>query len=214
MDGWTFVKNIFRYGGSEVSEGAAQAMIRGTVVSPAGLSPPLVLIRPQETGADLPSEVGTGTKLHLEAAAIDLGGRIVSYAWTATGGTFDNDDVRQVTWTAPSRVGTPVITVVVTDNDGLTGSAEVTIPLFTSSGQGDGDDPTEDDTEDDPDDDDTGQGDGDDPTEDDTEDDPDDDDTEDDPTPTDVPAIPTLLLFPAAALLAALGLRRRASKSV
>ena len=107
-----------------------------------------------------------------------------------------------------------MITVVVTDNDGLTGSAEVTIPLFTSSGQGDGDDPTEDDTEDDPDDDDTGQGDGDDPTEDDTEDDPDDDDTEDDPTPTDVPAIPTLLLFPAAALLAALGLRRRASKSV
>ena len=70
-----------------------------------------------------------GSKIRLNGKrSSDADGRIVSYRWTATGGSFDNPHKARPKFRAPDD-GTYTLTLEVTDNDGLTDSATTTVKV-------------------------------------------------------------------------------------
>ncbi|GMQ84796.1 MAG: hypothetical protein BMS9Abin07_0361 [Acidimicrobiia bacterium] len=70
-----------------------------------------------------------GSKIRLNGRrSSDPDGRIVTYRWTATGGSFDNPNKSRPKFRAPNN-GTYIVTLEVTDNDGLTDSATTTVTV-------------------------------------------------------------------------------------
>ena len=64
--------------------------------------------------AAAPLETNVGETVTLTSSAVDDDGTAVTYAWTATGGTFANPAAANTTWTCPA-VGSYDLTLVVSD---------------------------------------------------------------------------------------------------
>ncbi len=73
--------------------------------------------------------VAPGGAVLLTATASDPDGGELTYAWSAPSGSFDATDQATVTWTAPSGAGPVEIAVTVTDDEGQTASASVTVTV-------------------------------------------------------------------------------------
>ena len=78
--------------------------------------------------------VDRGAVLQLEATSADSNGMIAEYAWTSDPevGTFSDAAVEDATWTAPATTmddQVVTLTLVVTDNDGVTASDDVMITV-------------------------------------------------------------------------------------
>ena len=79
-------------------------------------------------------DVAGDTDLQLQATSADSDGTIATYAWAADPavGTFSDAAVKDATWTAPAATTDDqevTLTLMVTDNDGATASASVTITV-------------------------------------------------------------------------------------
>ena len=92
---------------------------------------------PPTVSIQTPAQSVSGeTEIALAATAADEDGNIVTYLWTADGGSFDDDSVEDPTWIAPAsglrsdQVFTLRLTV--TDDDGRTAYAEVEITVPTA----------------------------------------------------------------------------------
>ena len=82
--------------------------------------------------------VDGGTRVTPTVTADDPDGSIASYAWSATGGTFANDNVatRNATWIAPDEQATEqtyTLTLRVTDDGGKSDSATVDIRVIKAN---------------------------------------------------------------------------------
>jgi hypothetical protein len=81
--------------------------------------------------------VNAGASVQLSASAsTDSDGSIISYAWTQTSGTpvsLTGANTATASFTAPSVGGDLVFKVIVTDNDGATASASVTITVIPAN---------------------------------------------------------------------------------
>jgi len=84
------------------------------------------------------SSVQMGGALTLTAAAHDPNpGDTLTYAWTATGGTFSAPNATSTSWTAPSSTGVQTLTFTVTDSQGA--AVSVSLAVNVSSGGSTGD---------------------------------------------------------------------------
>lgn len=94
----------------------------------AAANPPVI------TGLTRPAgPVIVGASVPLSVTASDPLGGTLTYAWTATGGTFDVTAAAAVTWTAPATEGPVDVTVAVTNAAGTTTRVEsfqVVISVF------------------------------------------------------------------------------------
>lgn len=78
-----------------------------------------------------PCAVTPGGEAILTATASDPDDDPLIYAWSASGGTFDGAaDTPTVRWTAPATVGSVTIRVTVSDGEGGTDSARVTMDVY------------------------------------------------------------------------------------
>ena len=73
--------------------------------------------------------VSPGGEVMLTVDAHDPDGGELTYAWSASSGSFDATDKASVTWTAPPEPGDVEIRVTVTDDEGETTSATVTVTV-------------------------------------------------------------------------------------
>ena len=71
--------------------------------------------------------VSTNGTVQLTAFATDPNGDPLTYAWSASGGTFSNATTRQTIWTAPNTEGAYSINVTATDNGNLSATASTTV---------------------------------------------------------------------------------------
>jgi hypothetical protein len=83
------------------------------------------------------TSVATGGALSLTAAAHDPNaGDTLSYAWSATAGSFSAASARSTSWTAPASSGVQTLTFTVTDSQGLSSSISLTVNVTPSGGRG------------------------------------------------------------------------------
>lgn len=64
-----------------------------------------------------------GGTVILKVSAADVDGDPVTFAWTATAGTFSQTSGDSVVWTAPTTAGAATVTIVASDGKGGTDSA-------------------------------------------------------------------------------------------
>ena len=84
------------------------------------------------------TSVTAGGTVSLTAAAHDPNvGDTLSYAWTATGGTFSAPTAASSPWTAPSSVGVQILTLTVTDAQGAAVSISVAVNVISGVSTGD-----------------------------------------------------------------------------
>ena len=78
--------------------------------------------------------VGAGFEVVLSVDAHDPDGGELTYAWSASAGSFDPPEADQavVTWTAPPAPGEVEIRVTVTDDEGETTSDALTLTVTAS----------------------------------------------------------------------------------
>jgi choice-of-anchor C domain-containing protein len=81
-------------------------------------------------------KVAPGATVRLAANASDADGDPLSYAWSAKAGTFNTPEDSNSTWTAPSVVGTQVLTLTVSDN--RSGSRTITLSIDVQHHHADG----------------------------------------------------------------------------
>ncbi|SEM52016.1 Galactose oxidase, central domain [Stigmatella aurantiaca] len=78
-----------------------------------------------------------GGSLTLTVTAHDPNaGDTLTYAWTATGGTFSAASAASTSWTAPASSGIQTLTLTVTDSGGLSSTAAVAIHVMQDEQQG------------------------------------------------------------------------------
>ena len=82
---------------------------------------------PTVTIAAASTTVAPGGTVVLTATAEDSDGRVTSYRWAASRGTFSTREAAETVWTAPERAGRIAVQVTVHDNDGATARATATI---------------------------------------------------------------------------------------
>ena len=102
----------------------------GTILAPAA---PPVNQPPQVTLSCAPCAVAPGGEATLTTMASDPDNDPLAFSWSASGGVFDfggATDTRTVRWTAPATVGAVTIRVTVSDGDGGTASARITMDVF------------------------------------------------------------------------------------
>ena len=81
--------------------------------------------------------VSAGGTLTLQAGGYDPNpGDTLSYAWSATAGTFSSPSTPETSWTAPLSTGIQTLTLTVTDSRGLSSSALVAINVIQGGGEG------------------------------------------------------------------------------
>ena len=85
---------------------------------------------PTVTATAEPAMVAPGGAVVLTAAGTDPDGGELTYAWSASSGSFDATDGATVTWTAPPEPGEVEIRVTATDDEGETASAAVTVTVL------------------------------------------------------------------------------------
>jgi len=74
-------------------------------------------------------EVTVSANCHIVCVAADRDGGVLSYDWSASGGSISGED-SLVSWTAPEAVGTYTITVTVTDGQGGEDTASLDIDVL------------------------------------------------------------------------------------
>ncbi|SEU38238.1 Kelch repeat-containing protein [Stigmatella erecta] len=83
------------------------------------------------------TSVPVGGSLTLAVTAHDPNpGDTLTYAWTATGGTFSTASTASTSWTAPASSGIQTLTLTVTDPGGLSSTAAVAIHVLQDEQQG------------------------------------------------------------------------------
>lgn len=81
----------------------------------------------------------SGTQVHplgtatLSVTASDADGDTLTYAWTATGGTFTGGTTAAPTWTAPATPGSYTLTVTVSDGNGGQNALSLVMAVQSSS---------------------------------------------------------------------------------
>jgi N-acetylneuraminic acid mutarotase len=81
--------------------------------------------------------VQTGASLSLTTTAHDPNpGDTLTYAWTATGGTFSTPTAANTAWTAPATIGVQTLTLTVTDSQGAAVSVSVAINVYSGDATG------------------------------------------------------------------------------
>jgi hypothetical protein len=81
--------------------------------------------------------VPTGGTVSLTATVRDPNtGDTLTYAWTATGGTFSNPAATGNTWTAPATTGIQTLTFTVTDSQGAAGAVSLAINVISGTSTG------------------------------------------------------------------------------
>jgi hypothetical protein len=81
------------------------------------------------------SSVLPGGSLELQVNAHDPNpGDTLTYAWTATAGTFSSSTSTTPTWTAPQRQGPVTLTVRVTDSRGASASLDANVQVRSNTG--------------------------------------------------------------------------------
>ncbi len=82
-----------------------------------------------------PGSVAPGGTLPLVATAEDANpGDSLTYAWTASAGTFSSSSSGTTTWTAPPQPGQATLTLTVTDSQGASHTVSLTVPVSRSAG--------------------------------------------------------------------------------
>ncbi len=83
------------------------------------------------------TSVPAGGSLSLAASARDPNpGDTLSYAWSATAGTFSSPSAASTSWTAPASTGIESLTLTVTDSRGLSSSIVLAINVTQDSAEG------------------------------------------------------------------------------
>jgi outer membrane protein OmpA-like peptidoglycan-associated protein len=91
--------------------------------------PPRVNRPPTVRAACDPCTVEVGKVSTVSADAQDPDGDALTYRWTTNIGTLTNPTNRQTPWTAPMTVGAVPVTITVTDTQGASATASVTIQV-------------------------------------------------------------------------------------
>jgi hypothetical protein len=81
-----------------------------------------------------PSTVSPGGTVSLSAVAEDADGDALSFAWSASAGTFSPASSASTLWTAPSQAGSYPLTLTITDARGATATAQVTLTVRAATG--------------------------------------------------------------------------------
>ena len=142
----TFLAKAFDASGTPLLEGSASgvtiteeemslvAITLQRVEQPSGSqnAPPVIdsLVAPS-------TSVPLGGSLSLVATAHDPNpGDTLSYAWTATAGSFSSTTAASTVWTAPVSTVPQTVTVTVTDSHGASASASLTLTVTPSATRG------------------------------------------------------------------------------
>jgi hypothetical protein len=84
-----------------------------------------------------PTTVQAGGTLSVESEAVDPNvGDTLSYAWTASAGTFLNPTHPSTSWIAPATTGVVTLTLTVNDARGASSSISLAVNVVTGSGEG------------------------------------------------------------------------------
>lgn len=84
-----------------------------------------------------PTTVQIGKTVSLNASASDPNPTdTLSYAWTATAGSFSKASEASTTWTAPTTVGISSLTLVVTDSQGTAAAVTISINVINGADEG------------------------------------------------------------------------------
>ncbi len=75
------------------------------------------------------NQVLTNGTITLSVVATDPDNDALTYAWTASAGTFSAEDTANTTWTAPSTPGAQTISIIVSDGKSATAGASFTITV-------------------------------------------------------------------------------------
>ncbi|QRN97794.1 hypothetical protein JRI60_01530 [Archangium violaceum] len=82
-----------------------------------------------------PGSVAPGGTLSLAATAWDANpGDTLTYAWTASAGSFSSTSSGSTTWTAPPDTGRATLTLTVTDSQGALAGLSLVLPVSESTG--------------------------------------------------------------------------------
>src|SRR5574341_31644 len=112
--------------------GSGSTLIANVVVAAPAAAAPVVT-----SFGTVPAAVLVGAAMPVSVAATDPAGLPLTYAWTATGGTFTDPTAASTDWTAPSAQGSYTLTVTITNSAGATASrsavVNTAIALFQST---------------------------------------------------------------------------------
>ena len=144
----TFTAQAFDINNVLIYEGTAG----GITIAPG--QPPAIVILLQEVNPPAPftnaapiidaltasgSQAAPGSSVRLNLAAHDPNpGDVLTYAWTATGGSFNDATIADPVWTAPSTTGLYTLSVTVADQLGAAATISLDIDVSASNGKGAG----------------------------------------------------------------------------
>ncbi len=80
--------------------------------------------------------VAPGGQVNATVAATDPDGDALTYAWSASGGSFNTNSAAAVVWSAPATTGPQTLTIQVTDPSGEQAAVSLTIQVASSASQG------------------------------------------------------------------------------
>jgi hypothetical protein len=129
---------LFEGSASSVSIVAEQTSLVALTLQQVNAPPPFQNEAPFIDSLTAPAtSVPTGGTLSLTGTAHDPNpGDTLSYAWSATAGSFSSSTSASTSWTAPAAIGMQTLTFTVTDSRGLSSSLFLAVYVLPSGGQG------------------------------------------------------------------------------
>ena len=129
---------LFEGSASGVSVSAHQTTLVAITLQQLNAPPPFQNEAPLIGSLTAPAtSVAVGSSLSLVATAQDPNpGDTLSYAWTATAGSFSSASAASTSWTAPTAPGFQTLTFTVTDSQGLSSSIALTVYVTPDAMQG------------------------------------------------------------------------------